>query len=147
MSLPVKRIVVGLLAVAASGLAALAGAEDFSARSGEELFQRFCASCHGRTGEGNGPVAASLAVMVPDLTRIAARNRGTFPESRVFRIIDGREYLAVHGPRDMPVWGSEFWREQGADVMAGSKTASLITRLVEYVKSLQRAPEPFAPPG
>jgi mono/diheme cytochrome c family protein len=117
-----------------------AAASDFSGYSGAELYQRFCASCHGSTLAGDGPVARSLAVEVPDLTRIAARHSGTYPDNWVYRVIDGRETVIAHGPRDMPVWGVELWREHGADVVAGRKTRDLIERLVEYLKGQQAAP-------
>ncbi|MET0660847.1 MAG: cytochrome c, partial [Steroidobacteraceae bacterium] len=76
--------------------------------TGEELYQRFCASCHGTTGRGDGPVSHYFTVEVPDLTLIARRASGTYPYERVVRIIDGRHTLAAHGSRAMPVWGVEF---------------------------------------
>ena len=33
-------------------------AADFSGYSGEDLYKRFCAACHGPRGEGDGSVAA-----------------------------------------------------------------------------------------
>jgi mono/diheme cytochrome c family protein len=136
--------------LAAALLAALAAppaaAADYAGYSGADLYRRFCASCHGRTLGGDGPVAQSLAVAVPDLTRIAARHGGTYPDNWVYRVIDGRESMLAHGPRDMPVWGVELWREQGADVVAGQKTRDLIGLLVEYLKT-QQAPRRLGDPG
>lgn len=118
-------------------------ATDFSGYSGDELYHRFCASCHGTTLAGDGPVSHSLAVQVPDLTRIAARHQGTFPDAWVYRVIDGREKLVSHGTHDMPVWGLELWREQGADITAGVKTRDAIDKLVAYLRAHQaeRRPE------
>ena len=104
--------------------------------TGEELFQRFCASCHGETGRGDGPVARGLAVAVPDLTGIA-RRYGEFPAARVRETIDGRGIVDAHGVRSMPVWGYEFWLEEGADSEAEREMHELIDRLVEYLKTLQ----------
>jgi mono/diheme cytochrome c family protein len=132
----------GVLALAALA-AATAGAADYSGYSGAELYHRFCASCHGRAALGDGPVSRGLAVAVPDLTRIAERHGGKFPDNWTYRVIDGREAMISHGPRDMPVWGVELWREQGADVTAGQKTRDAITRLVEYLRGVQAA----RPPG
>lgn len=130
----------------AAGLAALAalaapaaGAADYSAYTGAELYHRFCESCHGKGGAGDGPVSRSFAAALPDLTRIAQRHGGTYPENWVYRVIDGRESMISHGPRDMPVWGVELWREQGADVSAGIKTRDVTARLVEYLRGLQAA--------
>ncbi|HXQ30648.1 MAG TPA: cytochrome c [Steroidobacteraceae bacterium] len=121
-------------------------ASDFSDYSGVELYQRFCASCHGRTLAGDGPVARSLTVAVPDLARIAARHGGAYPDNWVYRVIDGRETVMAHGPRDMPVWGVELWREHGADVVAGQKTRDLIERLVAFLKG-QQAIRELGDPG
>jgi mono/diheme cytochrome c family protein len=132
-----------LIALAlAQALAAPTGAADYTAYSGMELYHRFCASCHGPGGEGDGPVARSFTVAVPDLTRIAQRHGGHYPDTWVYRVIDGRERLLSHGPRDMPVWGVELWREQGADVTAGERTRDAIGRLVEYLRGLQRERTP-----
>ena len=135
----------GLLAVAVIAAPA-AGAADYSGYSGAELYHRFCESCHGRDGAGDGPVSHSLAVALPDLRRIALRHGDHYPDNWVYRIIDGRDALLSHGPRDMPVWGVELWREQGADVPAGVKTRDVVARLVEYLKDRQVA-RTLAEPG
>lgn len=76
---------------------------------GENLYQAYCASCHGVDAKGNGPMAIWLKVKPPDLTRIAARNGGKFPLERMDRIISGEETLpSGHGTRAMPVWGPVF---------------------------------------
>ncbi|HUO78948.1 MAG TPA: cytochrome c [Steroidobacteraceae bacterium] len=122
-----------------------AAGADYSGYTGAELYHRFCESCHGRAGAGDGPVSRSLAVALPDLRRIAERHGGRFPDNWVYRVIDGREALLSHGPRDMPVWGVELWREQGADVTAGGKTRDAIAALVDYLRGLQAARGPAAP--
>lgn len=76
---------------------------------GPALFKAHCAACHGVDAKGTGPVAASLKVKVPDLTRIAARSGGKFSLTRVERIISGEDQLpAAHGTREMPLWGPIF---------------------------------------
>jgi mono/diheme cytochrome c family protein len=105
--------------------------------SGEELFGRFCASCHGEQAHGDGPVAQSLNTAVPDLTRISARY-GEFPAMLIRDTIDGRGVdIRAHGSRAMPVWGYEFWVEEGGDVVAQNTVRDAINRLVEYLRSLQ----------
>ena len=106
--------------------------------SGEELFGRFCASCHGEHARGDGPVARSLNTVVPDLTRIRARY-GEFPSMLVRDTIDGRGVdIRAHGTRTMPVWGYEFYVEEGADVSAQKVVREAINRLVDYLRSVQR---------
>ena len=38
----------------------------------------------------------------------------------------------------MPVWGYEFWVEEGGDVVAQNTVRDAINRLVEYLRSVQR---------
>ena len=107
--------------------------------SGSELYRVFCASCHGPQAHGDGPVAATLKPAVPDLTRIAARNGGAFPAERVRAIIDGQSVPRAHGTRAMTVWGWDFYAMDRADPARRERVAELIDRLVEYLRSIQRA--------
>ena len=66
-------------------------------------YGRYCASCHGVTGHGDGPVAEFLALIPIDLTKLARNNGGVFPDARITEIIDGRQQVRTHGSRDMPV--------------------------------------------
>ena len=75
---------------------------------GGKIFSNYCASCHGVSGNGDGPVAPALKAKVPDLTTLARRNGGKFPAVRVRGIIAGDERYAAHGSREMPVWGPIF---------------------------------------
>jgi mono/diheme cytochrome c family protein len=112
--------------------------EDYS---GEELFGRFCGSCHGSEGRGDGPVSRSLNVAVPDLTTIE-RRYGEFPAGVIRDVIDGRGIdKRAHGTREMPVWGYEFWVEEGGDVNAQRAVRNAIDKLVEYLRSIQRDDE------
>ena len=117
---------------------AAASADEFSAYTGRQLYERFCASCHGEAGFGDGPVAASLKVVVPDLTRMYQRNGARFPEERVRKIIDGRQLYPVHGTRYMPVWGQELWVEEGADAKAEANVGKIVDKLVDYLHSIQQ---------
>ena len=114
------------------------GAEELSGYSGAQLYQRFCASCHGVHGLGDGPVAPALNVMVPDLTHIKRRHGGEFPTDLVRRIVDGRSVQVPHGSRDMPVWGNEFRIAGEGAADAGSKADDLVGRLVDYLRSIQK---------
>jgi len=105
--------------------------------SGATLFRLNCASCHGVDGYGDGPVAKSLTVPVPDLTRIAARRGGRFPREAVARIIDGLSPFAAHGSREMPVWGYEFFDPRLEDEAAHALATERVDRLVEYLASIQ----------
>ena len=47
-----------------------------SARSGKEMFQAYCASCHGADAKGDGPAAAALKSKPANLTELAKNNGG-----------------------------------------------------------------------
>lgn len=115
------RIVVTSALVLA--LSQAAAAQD--AARGAELFQGYCAACHGASATGDGPMRAVLSVDPPDLTRLAARNGGTFPEAEVVRSIDGRDVILSHGG-PMPLFGN-ILRDESAVVDAEDGTP-VITR-------------------
>ncbi len=106
--------------------------------SGAELFMRYCAACHGESGVGDGPAAASFVKVVPDLTGLSARSGGAFPAGYVADIVDGRSPVLAHGTRRMPVWGLEFWFEEGGDITAEERARAMISRLIDYLESIQR---------
>jgi len=106
--------------------------------SGAELFQRFCASCHGESATGNGPAAAALSQPVPDLTALSKNAGGEFPANRVLEVIDGRAVLPAHGSRPMPVWGYEFEAQVTSGEPGREAAQTLIERLVEYLETIQK---------
>jgi mono/diheme cytochrome c family protein len=89
-------------------------AQASSSEFGEKEYLRSCASCHGRTGKGDGPVADSLRKRPTDLTKLSENNKGVFPFARTYEVIDGRFNVMVHGPRDMPIWGDIYTREMSS---------------------------------
>jgi mono/diheme cytochrome c family protein len=121
-------------------LAILAGAaaaqEAPEPESGAELFFTHCGACHGKGGEGDGPAAAELEFVPPDLTRIAERAGGEFPADQVSRIIDGRDPVEGHGGPEMPIWGDGFrFEEDGFDAAAAE---ARIQRVVDHIETLQK---------
>lgn len=93
-------------------LAASASAQEktklLAVEQGWISYRAHCAVCHGKSGEGDGPLADQLRFAPPDLTRLARRNRGKFDSEMVQRIIDGRWPVKGHGGPEMPVWGDVF---------------------------------------
>ena len=98
---------------------------------GRDSFQAYCASCHGRAGRGDGPVAGALKTRPADLTDLARRNDGAFPRDRVAAVLDGRGGVA-HGTTDMPVWGAVF-----RAVDSDARTKQRLQNLLAYVETLQ----------
>ena len=105
---------------------------------GTEVFRTYCASCHGTSARGDGPLAPSMRRKPANLTEIAKRNGGEFPADLVFRTIDGRQPVRGHGGPDMPVWGDAFERSREAGDQARVK--SVIQSLVDYLASIQLRP-------
>jgi cytochrome c553 len=101
--------------------------------AGSVSFDLYCASCHGRTGKGDGPTAASLKTRPADLTILARRNGGTFPKQRVFQFVEGTERAVAHGSPDMPVWGPTL---RALDPSAARVNVRL-SNLVAFVESIQ----------
>lgn len=104
---------------------------------GRVAYLQNCAACHGRFAGGDGPATAALAIPVPDLRRLASAYGGEFPGERVAQVIDGREVLAAHGDRSMPIWGTEFWLQEGCDNGAEEKVKLRVQELVDYLASIQ----------
>lgn len=103
--------------------------------AGRDLFEFYCATCHGRAGAGNGPVAPALKVTPPDLMLLARRNGGTFPRQRVEAFVtnDGDLLTPAHGNAEMPVWGPVFRGLDPSDALVKVRIANVVT----YVESLQ----------
>ncbi len=107
-------------------------------------FQTYCASCHGRDGDGDGPVASELVTKPPSLKHIAKRRGGAFDAGEVSRLVDGRDMPRAHGTPEMPVWGVLFAFQAQAEgilqdeVVESEKAArSRIERLVRYLETIQ----------
>jgi mono/diheme cytochrome c family protein len=99
------------------------------------MYQAYCAACHGANGKGDGPASAALQSRSLDLTGLARRNAGKFPELRVFGAINGDLHIAAHGSKDMPTWGAVFGQMEGTDV---ARVKLRIRNLTKYIESLQR---------
>jgi hypothetical protein len=103
-------------------IGAVAFVGDVSAQDsdiGKVEYQTNCASCHGIGAKGDGPMSSELKRRPSDLTILAKRNNGVFPLNSVYRIIDGRDEIASHGSREMPVWGYRFVPPKHFDLKLG----------------------------
>ncbi len=114
-------------------------AESGSAPRGRVAYRLYCASCHGSTAEGDGPVAQYLKDRPTDLTKLAGKHGGTFPTEQVRAAIDGRESVVVpeHGPRDMPVWGLSF-QDPAKDTNQEAEAQQKIADLIAFLESVQK---------
>jgi mono/diheme cytochrome c family protein len=151
MKLSVRNVVGALIAgglvTFATNLLASDQPSKFQEDVGQEYFVRYCSSCHGLDGRGHGPVANALRTQPSDLTLIADRRGGQFPDAEIAAFIDGRTVVAAHGTREMPVWGERFSKELGGDSIAEEMTRGRLDVLIAYLKSIQSATVKPAPPS
>ena len=139
-----KHAASAAFAIASMGGPALAkeplGHDPVLAEIGAPIFTRYCASCHGMDGRGNGPTAAALRARPADLTGIARRRNGAFPTAEIAKFIDGRFEFPAHGSREMPVWGERFGSDVPDAEVGESIARGNVASLVEYLKSIQDPP-------
>ncbi len=113
---------------------------------GKDLYNAYCAQCHGTEGKGDGAAAPGLKSPPADLTHLAEKNGGKFNRKAVEGFIrgdrpgatlttDSRDnpvLMTAHGQDDMPVWGllfREMWPDQPVAIRCGN--------LARYVEKLQ----------
>ena len=104
----VASILVAAVMLAPGWVTAASAQEYKQATTGGEIFRTYCASCHGTSARGDGPLASAMNRKPANLTEIAKRNGGEYPSEMVFKVIDGRQPIRGHGGPDMPVWGDVF---------------------------------------
>ena len=116
-------------------MATSATAEDV----GKAEYMNSCASCHGETADGAGPLAELMTVKVPPLTNLAEMNDGNFPMLRVIQTIDGRQGIKGHG-YPMPVWGTRFQAQNEDTGPYGAETIvrGRILSLALYLEGIQQ---------
>jgi mono/diheme cytochrome c family protein len=108
--------------------------EQTSPAPGVEMFKNYCAVCHGKDAKGDGPAAPDLKVQPPDLTTLAKRHDGKFPDSYVATVLRNGPKAPAHGTAEMPVWGPLFLSISGGDQ---GLVNLRISNLVSYPKSVQ----------
>jgi mono/diheme cytochrome c family protein len=106
-----------------------------SAASGKEMFNAYCAPCHGAEGKGNGPAAAAMKTAPTDLSQLAKNHDGKYPASFVAGILRfGESPNSAHGSADMPVWGPLF---RSLDKYHDTVEQQRVSNLVSYIETLQ----------
>ena len=103
--------------------------------AGAELYQGYCASCHGLDARGR-PAASSGQRAAPDLATLARQHDGRFPRDEVRAlIVNGGTRGSVHASSAMPKWGPIFRAVAGDDGKAGMRMESLL----DYLQRLQES--------
>ena len=107
--------------------------EDYN--SGAYLYRAFCATCHGETGMGDGPVADIAGRRPADLTVLTRNSGGTYPLDRVMRVLENAEPIPGHEPPAMPNWQNVFKATERGDERVIRKR---LEALAEHVETLQQ---------
>jgi hypothetical protein len=102
--------------------------------SGLQLYKRYCAVCHGNDLKGNGPISAEFKNPPSDLTTLAERHDGKFPDEYVQEVLRNGVKKPAHGDTEMPIWGPLFASINGTDP---ELVNIRIVNLTNYLKSMQ----------
>ena len=124
-----RDVVIRFLAAGATGadVPALAAAQGVPvAANGATLYAKWCASCHGATGQGDGPDARRLPVAAArhaDATRMSKR-----PDDSLYDVI--------------AVGGLPYGRSARMPAFGGTLSAAEIRELVAHIRTLCRCQGP-----
>jgi len=105
-----------------------------SPASGQEMYTQYCAACHGKAGKGDGPAASALKEAPADLSTLAKRHEGKFPEDYVRSVLRFGVKAPAHGTSDMPTWGPLLSAVSHSDP---AQIELRISNLIRYLKTLQ----------
>lgn len=109
-------------AAAAGGTPGAESSPTVEYSKGKEVYQMYCSTCHGLSGEGNGPIAAGLTPRPTDFTDRAVMARLTDAEVTEFITQGGGP---THNCPTMPSWAPILRPED-------------VTSVVAYVRTLAR---------
>jgi mono/diheme cytochrome c family protein len=112
----------------------VAGAHDAGLTKGVDLYQRYCAVCHGKDGKGGGPAAAALKATPTDLTQLSKSNNGKFPVGAIRQLLGGGSSTPAHGSAEMPIWGPVFRAMNPDESIAKLR----VDNLLRYLESIQQ---------
>jgi len=105
-----------------------------SPTSGKQMFTSYCAPCHGVDGRGHGPAAVALRTPPTDLTGLARKNHGSFPETHIVAVLQFGSAVPSHGSEEMPVWGPILGK---IDKTNAQDKQLRISNLSRYIESMQ----------
>lgn len=136
-NLPAASLVVAVLGTVI--LVACTAREMPGPDEGAQVYDANCSVCHGASGKGDGALAGDLPSAPVDLTRIAARNGGTFPIAKTLSMIDGYA-RGAHDGRVMPEFGAVLGSDTVPVDVNGilTPTPRPLAALLEYLESIQQ---------
>jgi len=105
-----------------------------SPTSGKQMYTSYCAPCHGVDGKGNGPAASALKAQPTDLTELAKKYHGKFPDTHIVSVLQFGADIPAHGSAAMPVWGPILGQMNRANAQEKQLRLSNLSR---YIRTLQ----------
>ena len=129
-------VILAVLAMVSLFPGSTCAGEKEDARDGKKYFVRYCASCHGIDGAGDGPVAKSLAKPPANLRLLGDKYGVPLPAARIAQFIDGRAAIRAHGTTDMPVWGEQLYAT-GEGQRGELGISEVIGKIVAYLNTIQ----------
>lgn len=108
--------------------------ERTSPSDGKQMFNGYCAPCHGADGRGNGPAARALKTKPADLTMLARMNHGKYPDTHVISVLQFGTEIPAHGSTEMPVWGPILGRMNATNSQAKDLRLGNLSRYVEIIQ-------------
>jgi mono/diheme cytochrome c family protein len=100
------------MAMPSTGLASIGNFE-----TGRKIYQRLCASCHGVSGKGDGPVGRALNPKPSDFTEHTLHHEDEY----FFKVI--KEGGAAVGKAPiMPAWGGQLADQEIWDIISYLRT-------------------------
>jgi mono/diheme cytochrome c family protein len=122
-----NRILIALAVTMSLALLSLPGTAAADAAAGKAPFEANCASCHGTSGKGDGPVGAALNPPPRDFTKgdfkFDANGDGTPGEDADLVLVIQRGAMAYGGSPLMAPWPT--------------LTAAQVTDIVAHIRSLK----------
>lgn len=106
------------------------------ANDGKQMFNNYCAPCHGVDGRGRGLNAAALKEAPADLSVLSRNNNGVYPASHVLAVMHFGTENAAPASKEMPIWAPVLGKidhSMGSDDMQALR----INNLVRYLETLQ----------
>jgi mono/diheme cytochrome c family protein len=108
--------------------------EKTSPTDGRQMFNSYCAPCHGADGRGNGPAAKALKTPPFDLTTLARMNHGKYPDAHVLAVMQFGSNIPAHGSQEMPIWGPILGRMSNANSQDKDLRLGNLSRYIEKIQ-------------
>jgi mono/diheme cytochrome c family protein len=108
--------------------------EKTSPTDGRQMFNSYCAPCHGADGRGNGPAAQALKTPPVDLTTLARMNHGKYPDAHVLAVMQFGSRIPAHGSQEMPIWGPILGNMNSANSQDRVLRLGNLSRYIEKIQ-------------